>query len=144
MFERLDHVGVSVRDMEKAIKFYEDVIGMTKLNDRTYTKEVAQIIGEEKVFVRVVHMKLGNQVLELFKYEEPAGRTAFEDPKQSDFGIIHIGFFVKDFEKTYEKLKQKGVKFLGTPKEVRPGVFCAYCWGAEDEVLEIREIKDGQ
>lgn len=142
MFQRLDHVGISVRDMEKAIKFYEEIIGMTKVSDRVYDKEIAEIIGEKKVLVRVVHMRYGTQVIELFKYECPAGRTAFKDPKQSDFGIIHIGFFVENFQDTIKQLREKGVKFLGNPAEVRPGVFAAYFWGAENEVLEVREIKE--
>ena len=28
MFTRMDHVGISVKDMEKAIEFYRDIIGM--------------------------------------------------------------------------------------------------------------------
>ena len=142
MFQRLDHVGISVRNMEKAIKFYEEVIGMTKISDRVYDKEIAEILGEEKVLVRVVHMRYGTQVIELFKYDHPIGRTAFQDPKQSDFGIIHIGFFVENFQDAIKQLKQKGVKFLGNPTEVRPGVFAAYFWGAENEVLEVREIQE--
>lgn len=144
MFQRQDHVGISVRDIDNAIRFYEDVIGMTKISDRVYDNEIARVIGEEKALVRVVHMRFGTQVIELFKYEYPAGRTAFKDPKQSDFGIIHIGFFVENFPEMVERLKQKGVKFLGTPTEVRPGVFAAYFWGAENEVLEVREIKEAE
>ena len=37
MFQRMDHVGLSVRDMEKAIAFYRDVIGMEK--------EISQVEG---------------------------------------------------------------------------------------------------
>lgn len=47
---------------------------------------------------------------------------------------------MEDFQGTFKRLKEKGVKFLGEPFEIRPGVFVAYFHGAESEVCEMREI----
>jgi hypothetical protein len=49
-------------------------------------------------------------------------------------GLTHIGFLVKDFQNTYDHLKQKGIQFLGKPVEIRPGVHVAYFQGVEHEV----------
>ena len=140
MFTRMDHVGVSVRDMEKAIVFYRDVLGMEKSLDREFDIPLAKIIGLEGARARVVHMRLGESVVELFDYRHPKGREPRPDHIQADFGLIHIGFMVQDFQKSYQDLKAKGVQFLGDPVEIRPGVFVAYFRGAEDEVCEMREI----
>ena len=140
MFTRMDHVGVSVRDMEKAIVFYRDVLGMEKSLDREFDIPLAKIIGLEGARARVVHMRLGESVVELFDYRHPKGREPRPDHIQADFGLIHIGFMVQDFQKSYQDLKAKGVQFLGKPVEIRPGVFVAYFHGAENEVCEMREI----
>ncbi|NLG52104.1 MAG: hypothetical protein GX552_18500 [Chloroflexi bacterium] len=141
MFTRMDHVAVSVKDMEKVIAFYQDIIGMEKVFDRTFDEPMARLIGVEGTKVRIVHMKLNNSVVELFDYSYPKGREPRPDPLQSDYGLIHIGFMVEDFHATYQRLVDRGVQFLGEPVEIRPGVWVAYFYGAEHEVCEMREIK---
>jgi methylmalonyl-CoA/ethylmalonyl-CoA epimerase len=140
MFKRMDHVGISVKDMEKAIAFYRDVIGMEKVLDRFFDIGLEEIIGEKGAKARIVHMRLENTMVELFDYGNPNARSPHPDKSQSDHGLIHIGFMVQDFQKTYETLKNKGVKFLGKPVEIRSGVHVAYFHGAEYEVCEMREI----
>jgi len=140
MFVRMDHVAMSVKDMEGAIAFYRDVVGMEKVFDREFDTPMARLIGVEGTRVRIVHMKFGDNVLELFDYHYPPGREPRPDPRQSDFGLIHLGFIVKDFWATYQELKDRGIEFLGEALEIRPGVFVAYFRGVEYEVCEIREI----
>jgi len=144
MFLRMDHVGMSVKNMEKVIAFYQDIIGMEKVFDRIFDSPLANIIGERGAKARVVHMRLQDSIVELFDYDHPKGRSPSTDQSQSDFGLTHIGFMVSDFNETYEQLKAKGVKFLGNPVEIRPGVPVAYFHGAEYEICEMREIQDSQ
>jgi catechol 2,3-dioxygenase-like lactoylglutathione lyase family enzyme len=140
MFTRADHVGMSVKDMEKAIAFYRDVIGMEKVFDREFSEGMAKLIGIEGTRVRIVHMKLADSVVELFDYQYPKGREPAREHIQADYGLIHIGFMVEDFWGTYQHLLDHGVEFLADPVEIRPGVFVAYFHGVEYEVCEIREI----
>ncbi len=140
MFKRMDHVGMSVKDMERAISFYRDVVGMEKVFDREFDEPMSRLLGVEGTRVRIVHMRLNNSVVELFDYYSPKGREPRPDPLQSDYGLIHIGFLVEDFQATYQHLLSHGVEFLGEPVEIRPGVFVAYFRGVEHEVCEIREI----
>jgi catechol 2,3-dioxygenase-like lactoylglutathione lyase family enzyme len=140
MFAKADHVAMSVKDMEKTISFYRDVIGMEKVFDRVFDEAMGRLIGVPGTKVRIVHMKLNDSVIELFDYDSPPGREPAREHQQSDFGLTHIGFIVEDFWGTYENLLENGVQFLGEPVEIRPGVFVAYFRGAEYEVCEIREI----
>ena len=140
MFVRADHVAMSVQDIEKAIAFYCDVIGMEKVFDREFDVQMAKVLGIEGTQARIVHMKLGDSIVELFDYKYPQGREPRPDPLQSDYGLTHIGFEVEDFWGTYQHLLDHGVKFLADPLEFRPGVFLAYFYGAEYEVCEIKEV----
>ncbi len=140
MFTRMDHVAMSVQDMDKCIAFYRDVIGFEKVFDREFDVAMGKLIGIEGTRVRIVHLRFHENVLELFAYHYPQGRPPRPDRTQADYGLIHIGFMVEDFWGTYRYLVERGVKFLGEPVEIRPGVFVAYFHGAEYEVGEIREI----
>jgi catechol 2,3-dioxygenase-like lactoylglutathione lyase family enzyme len=140
MLTRMDHVGLSVKDIEKAIAFYRDVVGLEKVMDREFDSPLARIIGIEGAKARVVHMKIGDSIIELFDYHYPKGRDPRPDQNQSDYGLTHIGLRVENFEQTYQDLKARGVRFLGEPVEIRPGVFVAYFYGAEHEICEMREI----
>ncbi len=140
MIVRADHVAISVRDMERAIAFYRDVIGMEVAFDREFAEPMARLIGVAGTQVRIVHMKRGDSLIELFGYRYPPGRAPRPDAGQSDYGLTHIGFIVEDFWGTYRHLLDHGVRFLGEPVEIRPGVFVAYFHGAEYEICEIREI----
>ncbi|MBN2034845.1 MAG: VOC family protein [Deltaproteobacteria bacterium] len=141
MFKQIDHVAMSVKDMEKAVAFYRDVIGMEKVYDRVFEKPMARLLGIPRAHVRIVHMKLGGFFLELFHYRYPEGREPAPDRQQSDLGLTHIGFMVEDFQGTFRHLKEHGVTFMGEPVQFRPGVYVAYFHGVEHEVCEIREIE---
>jgi catechol 2,3-dioxygenase-like lactoylglutathione lyase family enzyme len=141
MFLRMDHVALSVRDMERTIAFYRDTIGFEPVFDRVFTEPIARLIGEPAVEVRIVHLRLGEAVLELFDYRTPAGRPRPEGQRQCDLGLTHIGFLVDDFAATHARLLERGVRFLSEPVLVRPGVTVAYFFGAEGEVCEMREIR---
>jgi catechol 2,3-dioxygenase-like lactoylglutathione lyase family enzyme len=140
VFTKADHIAISVKDMEKAIAFYRDVVGMEKVFDREFAEGIARLIGVKGARVRVVHMKLNDSMIELFDYAYPPGREPRPDRQQSDLGLIHIGFIVEDFWGTYQHLIDHGVQFLADPVEIRPGVHVAYFYGVEYEVCEIREI----
>lgn len=140
MIVRADHIAMSVKDIERVIAFYRDVMGMEKVFDREYGETMARLIGVEGTQVRIVHMKLGDSIVELFDYRHPKGREPRPDRMQSDYGLTHIGFIVDDFWATYNHLVDCGVNFLADPVEVRPGVHVAYFHGAEYEVCEIREV----
>jgi len=140
MFSRVDHVGLTVRDMDAAVAFYRDVVGMEVALDREFGPELGRVIGVPGGAARIVHMRLGDSVVELFAYHHPAGRARRTDFQPADLGLTHIGFRVDDFWGTYRRLQERGVRFLGEAIEIRPRVYVAYFYGAEGEICEIREI----
>ena len=139
MFIRMDHAAVCVSDMERSIAFYRDVLGFERVFDRTFSDKMANILGVPAADARIVHMRLGTDMVELFDYRTPAAISREPAPQWAQ-GITHIGLRVQDFRTTYKALLGRGVRFMGEPAEIRPGVWVAYFYGPDGEVLEMREI----
>jgi catechol 2,3-dioxygenase-like lactoylglutathione lyase family enzyme len=137
----MDHVAMSVKDMDRCIAFYRDVVGMEVVFDRVYGEDLGRVAGLPGGRARVVHLRLGEEVLELFDYLYPRGEPPDPDRRQCDLGLTHIGFRVDDFAATYRALQERGVEFVGEALEIRPGVTVAYFYGPERVVCEIREIR---
>ena len=57
-------------------------------------------------------MKSG-EILELLRY--PTHNTKLPKVPIYNTGILHIALQVEDIEKTFKKLKKKGVKFISEP-----------------------------
>ena len=140
MIRSLGHVGLGVSNLELSLKFYRDVMGMEVLMELNITDDrIARVIGIPGAQCRIVHLKLGDSILELFEYSSPIGINKAKDMRQCDYGLIHIGFEVNEFHKHVAQFKEMGLEFLGEPVEFRPGVWVVYLRGIDGEVIELRQ-----
>ena len=141
MIKSLEHVGLGVSNMEKSLEFYSGLLGMEVIMDLGVSDErIGRVIGVAGAKCRIVHLKLGDAMLELFKYYEPTGKNKAKGLQQSDQGLVHIGFVVDDFHKHVEQLQKRGIEFLGEPVEFRPNVWVVYFRGPDGEVCEFRQL----
>lgn len=140
MINALEHVAISVGNIERSLAFYRDFIGMEVIMDLNITDDrIGRVVGIPEARCRIVHLRLGQTVLELFCYTNPAGTNKADAMRQCDHGLIHIGFKVTDFHGEVERLKAGGFTFLGEPVEFRPGVWIVYFRGPDGEICEFRQ-----
>ena len=143
MIKSLGHVGLGVSNIKKSLKFYRDFLDMKVLMELNITDDrIGRVIGVKDAACKIAHLQLGNTVLELFEYSSPEGKNIAGNTNQYDHGIIHIGFEVDDFHTHIEQLKSRNIQFLGQPVEFRPGVWVAYFYGPDGEVIEFRQHGD--
>lgn len=97
---QIDHISIAVKDLAKARKSYEDILGLEL--DSTYVSE------EEKI--KVARYRVGEVWLELM---EPTGEgdVARFLAKRGE-GIYLISFKVPDIEEAMVKIKGKGYKLI--------------------------------
>lgn len=133
MLQRLFHVNVCVRDMERSIRFYQS-LGFTKVDDFTLDDpSVGDALGIKAKKLRGVFMRLGNDenapVLDLVQFIDPPTQGQ-PYPTLNNVGICRIAFTVDDIDKTYEQLKALKVDFVAPlkkikgPKDNQIGVVC--------------------
>ncbi|MEW5952738.1 MAG: methylmalonyl-CoA epimerase [Bacillota bacterium] len=110
MLKKIDHLGIAVKDMEAAIKFYEQVLGVA------VTK--TEVVEEQKV--KVAFIPVGESKVELLESTAPDGPVAKYIEKNGE-GIQHIAFKVDNIEEALADLKAKGVKLIDEKPRIGAG-----------------------
>ncbi|QNE40181.1 VOC family protein [Hymenobacter sp. NBH84] len=92
----LQHVGISVTDIESSEKFYQR-LGFENVMTSTFAHECSE--------GRVMMMQHGTIIVELYQMPEP---TLTEIRKRTNGKIDHVAFDVDDIDETYATLKADG------------------------------------
>jgi glyoxylase I family protein len=129
----VDHVALTVPDLDAAVAFYTNVIGgvelyrlgpfdsaqMPKMPDGRDWTEAHVNVPDARLTIAMVQIG-ANMMLELFRYERPANARP-EPPRNCDIGGHHIGFKVKDLDAATAYLKEKGVRVMAGPIALNEG-----------------------
>ena len=124
MINGLDHVHIMCGDVEKSVRYFEDVFG-GEVESR----------GELRGFP-MIRMDVIGVFINLMGTDPKA--MALEAGKGSR-GLDHFGFNVKGLEKTVEDLKKKGAKISAGPGVTPAGVKFAFVDGPEGIRIELVE-----
>ncbi len=98
---RVDHIGIAVPNLEEALKFYEEVLGLKC--------EGIEEVAEQKV--RVAFLPVGDSEIELLESTDPEGPIAKFIASRGP-GIQHIALRVENIEETLGELKEKGIRLI--------------------------------
>jgi len=144
----VDHIGVTVPDVEQAVAFFQDVVGCKEafrfgpfMDDKgTFMQDLVNV-DPRAVIKQIVMMRCGQgSNIELFQYSAPGQRT--EEPKNSDYGGHHIAFYVKDIEAAVTKAKADGLKTFMGPFPIKEGpaagqsiTYVLAPWGMQIELI---------
>ena len=141
MMPVLEHIALSVSDIERSIRFYRDLLGLELVLRIECPEEskLCEVVALPQCSARIAKLKSGNIVLELFEYQHPRGNTIATNKTQADHGFSHIGFASADIHGDYERLRKQGVKFYGSPVEYRLSVWNVYFYGPDGETCELRQ-----
>lgn len=118
----LNHVSVTTRDIERALTFYADLLGLPLLGrGETTSVQLAQIIGlGAAVHLRWAELDLGaGQFLELFEYVVPEGAVLRQ--RTSDAGSVHFALAVEAIEPLWRRLVDAEVVVRSPPVRLVDG-----------------------
>ena len=120
MITGLAHSAVCVPDVDAAVAWYRDVLGLQVLSppyemrgpaiERDMGELVPSPVAVKAAIVGFAHD--GDRVLEVIEYPEAPGRAGREDASVVDHGLTHVGLLCDDIDATRARLEQHGVEFL--------------------------------
>lgn len=114
--EKVDHIGIAVHSIEKALPYYTNTLGLKLL--------AIEEVASQKV--RVAFIDAGNIKLELLEATEDDGPVAKFIEKRGE-GIHHVAFGVRDIRLRMKELKESGVHLLqDEPKKGAGGAEVAF------------------
>jgi len=141
MVKGMNHVGISIRNLEKAIEFYTKMFDMQVLANFSFSgPQYSRVMGLDNPAGRMAVVRKGGLTLELFAYAHPT--AAQKDPSYSvgDHGISHFGIDVEDIEGTYERLLAAGVRFHCPVTTFPSGMKATYGRDLDGNVFELLEM----
>src|SRR3954449_3865915 len=117
------HVGLVVRDLDRSIWFYHDVLGLPFSNEPTPwfdSPELGPAVGVPGAALRPVSLLVGVTTLELLQYKSHPSETS-EPLDSNNIGASHVAFLVDDIEAKKAELEAKGVSFFSAVYVVDEG-----------------------
>jgi catechol 2,3-dioxygenase-like lactoylglutathione lyase family enzyme len=138
----IHHVGISVRDLDRSLRFYADGLGLRLLYQRgpISAPYFDALVGLDKVIVSSALLVAGRRHwLELVQYHRPLG-----DPVEQDVhrpGTAHVAFEVADIVAATSRLSAMGTTFRSAPQikshGTRAGMRFVYCWDPDGALVEL-------
>ncbi|HAD82998.1 MAG: methylmalonyl-CoA epimerase [Candidatus Edwardsbacteria bacterium RIFOXYD12_FULL_50_11] len=106
----IDHIGIAVKNLEEAQKFYTEGLGLAL--------EAIETVESQKV--KVAFIPVGDSRVELLESTAPDGNIAkFIEAKGE--GIHHLALKVDNIEKALEELTAKGYQLIDKVPRVGAG-----------------------
>ena len=107
MIEKIEHIGIAVKNLDKANKIYEQLLGTPP-----YKMETVDSEGVNTSF-----FKTGESKVELLQATKNESTIAKFIAKKGE-GIHHIAFAVNDIHKEIKRLKEAGYTIINeNPKK---------------------------
>lgn len=141
----LDHVGVTVRNLDRSLAFYEQIMGiLPECTLESTGPDMARGVGIPNAAARIAMLKVGSTRIELLEYTHPRGKDL--DGHNNDVGSPHVCFQVTDIAMAYSELRAKGARFTSAPLRINGGPLdgCSWCYFVDPDgvTLEFFERPD--
>jgi catechol 2,3-dioxygenase-like lactoylglutathione lyase family enzyme len=140
----IDHVGLTVADLDRAVDFWCGRLGLRLLGRVTETgPDIAALLGEDAVELEIADLDAGDgRIVERIRYIRPAGRPA--RARSGDPGSCHIALRVDDLDAAVERIQGSQARqisrhpvVLHDPGGAWDGVACCYIADPDGNIVEL-------
>lgn len=112
MISSINHISFTVADLDKAIDFYSNVLGLKCISiaerDEEFSSSVTGINGAK---MKIAYYECSNCKIELIQYIGAPGVKL--DTNLNNVGSSHLCFCITNFDEWLLKMKNASVKFRG-------------------------------
>jgi lactoylglutathione lyase len=129
MIQGFFHVSFTVSNIDAAVKWYTEVLGLEYVRGQEQANEyTAKLVAFPDVHLKVAQLRVPGETIplsrhhiELVEYVHPRGEDIPLDTNRT--GVGHWAFMVDDIQKEFDRMQAKGVKFKSDrPVAIEAGV----------------------
>lgn len=138
---KMNHVGISVSNIERTIDFYRDMFGMEQ-DCEVFPfggPDFSAVMGLDDAQGRMCMISGGDVSLELFEFTNPAPKLKRDDYPVADHGYSHFAFWVDDIEQVHDSLRDAGVRIHCPVTTFPGGIKAIYARDPDGNVFELLE-----
>lgn len=132
------HYGLNVSDMDDALAFYRDLLGLEVDRQFPVSEVQSDIVGVDGVEGEITFLDAGGFDIELIAYDEPANDNVHERASGHDVGVAHLCLEVEDVWDIYGELND-GAEFVEEPQAVGNGAQITYLRDPDGNYVELME-----
>jgi catechol 2,3-dioxygenase-like lactoylglutathione lyase family enzyme len=139
-------IGLTVSDMARSVEFYTRVLDFERVSDDELAGPAYERL-EGATRLRVVRLRLGDELLQLTQYPARPGRPAPSDSRSNDRWFQHVAIVVSDMDRAYARLREHGVRHTSVAPQRLPktipnaaGIRAFYFRDPDGHPLEILQF----
>ena len=139
------HTGITVSDMDRALRFFVDALNASATTPELYDSPAFErITGVKDAAILIAYVDLPGHKLELLEYRAPQDRTP-SVARPCDPGHIHISLMVEGIDDVLSRLKEHGFEPAGPVEQVTDGATfrVIYTYGFDNLVFELMDFSVG-
>ena len=143
MIRNIRHTGIVVRDLDKAVKFYEG-LGFSILKRQIEKGPyIDKVVGINKVIIETAKLKSPcGYLLELLQYHSHPMEQTINNQSSNQLGWSHIAITVENIDDCLKYIRNNGGSIENKPISPPQGaMLVAYCHDIEGNLIEIVESK---
>lgn len=138
----LSHCGITVSNFEKTVKWYNEMFGIWLIDEQVLPLEqvnrLSNLYGTKDAKVKLGFLRIPRGgVLEIFEFN-PKG--AAEKVIWNKPGITHVTFDVKNVQRWYRKLSDRGVEFFSEPQRTGKNEW-VFLKDLDGNLIELIDLK---
>ncbi len=143
MLQKIHHTGFVVRDRDKAVAFYRDIVGLEPISEyERIGPGIDRVVGYQDVHLKCAILDLGGgHILELIQYLHPPPAEC-PTAERNVVGAAHLALQVEDIEAAFEKMSAGGAWIMNPPAQLAPGRIACYLQDPDGNWLELMELSE--
>jgi catechol 2,3-dioxygenase-like lactoylglutathione lyase family enzyme len=148
----VDSIGITVSDMERSLRFYQDVLQFERVSSREVAgDDYEHLYGLFGLRLRIERLRLGQEYIELMEFLAPRGRPIPVDSRSNDRWFQHVAIIVSDMDRAYARLREHQVEHASAGPQRLPdwnpaagGIRAFYFRDPDGNHLEILQFPPGK
>jgi catechol 2,3-dioxygenase-like lactoylglutathione lyase family enzyme len=148
----VEGIGLTVRDADRSIAFFQSALDFELVSDVEVTgDDYDRQTGVFGVRLRVVKLKLGTEAIELTEFLTPRGRPYPADARSNDHWFQHAAIVVRDIDEGYKRLRKHKAEHVSPAVQTLPewnkaaaGIRAFYFKDPDGHPLELIQFPAGK